>query len=87
MVLFSLETQGYKYRLKAVYAHFPINVAVNNHTDVEIRNFLGEKIVRKIKMLPGVKCGIVAGAKDEIEVYVCSRSRGFRPLLFSWFVW
>lgn len=63
--------QGYKYKLKAVYAHFPINVNVNNHVDVEIRNFLGEKIVRKIKMLDGVKCGVVAGAKDEIEVYVC----------------
>jgi large subunit ribosomal protein L9e len=42
---------------------------VNNDVDVEIRNFLGEKIVRKIKMLPGVKCGVVQGAKDEIEVF------------------
>ena len=60
--------QGYRYRLKSVYAHFPINVNVNGN-DVEIRNFLGEKIVRKIGMLEGVTCNVVQGAKDEIEVF------------------
>lgn len=63
--------QGYRYRLKSVYAHFPINVNVNGN-DVEIRNFLGEKIVRKIGMLEGVTCNVVQGAKDEIEVFVCA---------------
>lgn len=38
-------TKGFRYKLKAVYAHFPINVIVNDGgKTVEIRNFLGEKV-------------------------------------------
>lgn len=38
-----------------VYAHFPINVNIeNNGTIIELRNFLGEKIVRRTVALPGV---------------------------------
>merc|ERR1712102_189918 len=34
-------TLGFLYKMRAVYAHFPINIAVsNNDTHVEIRNFL-----------------------------------------------
>merc|ERR1712080_364604 len=37
-------TKGYKYKMRSVYAHFPINVAISEaNTMVEIRNFLGEK--------------------------------------------
>jgi large subunit ribosomal protein L9e len=42
--------------MRLVYAHFPINVAaVANGTELEIRNFLGEKMLRKVPMLEGVK--------------------------------
>ena len=51
--------------MRAVYAHFPINIAVsNNDTHVEIRNFLGEKFTRHVDMLPGVTFK-PSGSKDE----------------------
>merc|ERR1712038_2041584 len=44
-------TKGYKYKMRAVYAHFPINCAISeNGTLVEVRNFLGEKYIRKVRM-------------------------------------
>ena len=58
--------QGYKYKMKAVYAHFPINISITeNGTLVEVRNFLGEKFIRRVRMRPGVTCAN-SGVKDEI---------------------
>jgi len=52
--------------MKAVYAHFPINITVSeNNTLVEVRNFLGEKYVRQVRMRPGVTC-TNSTVKDEI---------------------
>ncbi|KAF2661079.1 60S ribosomal protein L9-A [Lophiostoma macrostomum CBS 122681] len=64
-------TKGYKYKMRYVYAHFPINVNVekNSETDqfeVEIRNFIGEKIVRRIVVRPGVDVEISKAQKDEL---------------------
>ncbi|KAL2154048.1 hypothetical protein VTH82DRAFT_2724 [Thermothelomyces myriococcoides] len=66
-------TKGYKYKLRYVYAHFPINVNIekNNETgnwEVEIRNFIGEKIVRKVTMRPGVEVEISKAQKDELII-------------------
>jgi hypothetical protein len=53
--------------MRLVYAHFPINcTTVNNNTELEIRNFLGEKIVRKVAMLPGVTVERSEKIKDEL---------------------
>lgn len=42
-------TKGYQYKMRAVYAHFPINcVTTENDTVIEIRNFLGEKYIRRL---------------------------------------
>merc|ERR1712008_279743 len=50
-------TKGYKYKMRAVYAHFPINCAISEGgTLVEVRNFLGEKFVRRVRLHDGVKC-------------------------------
>lgn len=46
--------QGYEYKMRLVYAHFPININIDNDGSlVEIRNFLGEKRVRAVNMYPG----------------------------------
>jgi large subunit ribosomal protein L6 len=47
-------TKGYEYRLKTVYAHFPINVSVEGQR-VVIKNFAGEKTPRYSDILPGTK--------------------------------
>lgn len=60
-------TKGFKYKMRFVYAHFPINVAITNKdTRVEIRNFLGEKVVRIVDALEGVTVSRSADVKDEI---------------------
>lgn len=60
-------TRGFQYKMRLVYAHFPINVAIEeNGKRVEIRNFLGEKRVRIIRMLEGVNCVRSDAQKDEL---------------------
>merc|ERR1719498_101694 len=54
--LFDGVTKGFRYKMRAVYAHFPVNINIDkNGSVVEIRNFLGEKRTRVCKMLEGVK--------------------------------
>jgi len=60
-------TKGYEYKMRLVYAHFPINcTTTNGNTELEIRNFLGEKVVRKVKMLGGVTIERSEKVKDEL---------------------
>merc|ERR1712027_115829 len=60
-------TKGYKYKMRAVYAHFPIICAISGGgTLVEVRNFLGEKYTRKVRMHDGVKCENSKDQKDEL---------------------
>ncbi|KAL6710057.1 60S ribosomal protein L9B [Coniothyrium glycines] len=66
-------TKGYKYKMRYVYAHFPINVNIekNKETDqfeVEIRNFVGEKLVRRVTMRPGVNVEASKNQKDELQL-------------------
>jgi large subunit ribosomal protein L9e len=66
--------------MRSVYAHFPINTVVTESgQSVEIRNFLGEKFVRRVKMQPGVKVSSSTKQKDELilegnDVELVSRS-------------
>ena len=54
--------------MKAVYAHFPINInVVEDGKKVEVRNYLGEKYIRVVHMRDGVICR-PSGNKDEIIV-------------------
>merc|ERR1719310_2139020 len=56
-------TQGYQYSVRFVYNHFPINVAVDGQV-ISIRNFLGEKIVRRVVVPDDTKIDADNGKKD-----------------------
>ncbi|MEM5777224.1 MAG: 50S ribosomal protein L6 [Candidatus Aenigmatarchaeota archaeon] len=49
--------EGYTYKLKVVYTHFPISVKVEGD-EVVISNFLGEKTLRRAKILGDTKVQI-----------------------------
>lgn len=60
-------TKGYLYKMRTVYAHFPINVTTSESNSlVEIRNFLGEKFLRRVRMAEGVTCTNSTAQKDEL---------------------
>ncbi|SCW01915.1 LAFE_0E10066g1_1 [Lachancea fermentati] len=62
-------TKGFKYKMRYVYAHFPINVNViekEGQKFVEIRNFLGDKKVREVPVREGVEIEFSTTQKDEI---------------------
>ncbi|KAK3168815.1 60S ribosomal protein L9B [Lepraria neglecta] len=66
-------TKGFKYKMRYVYAHFPINVNLEKNSEtglweLEIRNFIGEKIVRRVTMLPGVDVEASKNMKDELQL-------------------
>ena len=73
-------TKGYRYKMRFVYAHFPINASITNgNKAIEIRNFLGEKKVRKVDMLDGVTIFRSEKVKDELvldgnDIELVSRS-------------
>eukprot|EP01057_Protomagalhaensia_wolfi_P003389 Protomagalhaensia_wolfi_Nauph_80__3388@NODE_3445_length_798_cov_2140_129117_g2706_i0_p1_GENE_NODE_3445_length_798_cov_2140_129117_g2706_i0NODE_3445_length_798_cov_2140_129117_g2706_i0_p1_ORF_typecomplete_len150_score30_03Ribosomal_L6/PF00347_23/9_1e07Ribosomal_L6/PF00347_23/0_0013_NODE_3445_length_798_cov_2140_129117_g2706_i0250699 len=59
-------TRKFQYKMRLVYNHFPININLaSGGTIVELRNFLGEKRTRIIKLLPGVLCA-KGQLKDEL---------------------
>ena len=66
-------TKGFKYKMRFVYAHFPINGTVvgkpgqGDHA-LEIRNFLGEKRNRIVDAQEGVTIVKSGDVKDQIEV-------------------
>ena len=60
-------TVGFEYKMRFVYAHFPINCTITgNKNKVEIRNFLGEKVVRVVDCYEGVTASRSTDVKDEI---------------------
>ena len=60
--------KGYRLKMRAVYAHFPINLVLSEEgTVVEVRNFLGEKYTRTVRLRNGVKASTTK-VKDEVVV-------------------
>jgi len=50
-------TDGFEYKMKIVYAHFPIKASVKGNVFL-VENFLGEKFARKTKILGSTKVSI-----------------------------
>jgi ribosomal protein L6P/L9E len=71
-ITFSDAASCLQYKMKFVYAHFPINYNVTDgptgkNTILEIRNFIGEKLTRRITMQKGCIVERTAN-KDEIAI-------------------
>jgi len=59
-------TRGYRYKMKIVYAHYPMEIKVDEKNRlVIIKNFLGEKDVRTARIEEGVK---VKATKEDVIV-------------------
>jgi large subunit ribosomal protein L6 len=55
-------TEGYEYRMKVVYSHFPIQLKLQGNK-LEIANFLGEKKARHARIEQGVTAKV---GNDEV---------------------
>jgi len=56
-------TKGYEYKMKIVFAHFPIKASTKGNMFV-IENFLGEKSPRKTKILGATKVNVKGDLVD-----------------------
>ncbi|GCA61944.1 ribosomal protein L6 [Kipferlia bialata] len=60
-------TKGFRYKMRLVYAHFPITANVcDAGARIELRNFYHETKIRSVPMLPGVTISISTTPKDEL---------------------
>ncbi len=89
-------SEGFFYRLKAVHAHFPLQVSVSKDgKNVIISNFLGERKPRVAKLMDGVKVEIkgseilVTGINKEAvgqsaaNIEQTTRIKGYDPRVFQ----
>ncbi|HJX04571.1 MAG TPA: 50S ribosomal protein L6 [Thermoplasmata archaeon] len=87
-------TKGFEYKMKIVYAHFPIKASVKGDTFV-IENFLGEKHPRKARILGAAKVTIkgdiveITGSDVEAlgqtaaNIERATKIKGFDPRVFQ----
>lgn len=87
-------SEGFEYKMKIVYAHFPIKASVKGDTFV-IENFLGEKSPRKTKILGMTKVEVkgdqvtLRGPNVEdvgqtaANIERATKIRGFDPRIFQ----
>lgn len=61
-------TKGFQYKMRLVYAHFPINVHIEDEKHLKINNFLGEKRMRLVSMLEGVTVTRTEASKMKDEL-------------------
>ena len=66
--LFIGVTKGFTYKMKVFYIHFPLTVEVDKDY-VIIKNFAGERGVRKARVMPGVKVEVVKkGSETDVII-------------------
>jgi large subunit ribosomal protein L6 len=87
-------TDGFEYRMKIVYAHFPIKASVKGDVFL-IENFLGEKFPRKARILGSTKVSVkgdqvvLQGPNVEdvgqtaANIERATKIRGFDPRVFQ----
>jgi large subunit ribosomal protein L6 len=87
-------TDGFEYKMKIVYAHFPIKTSIKGNVFV-IENFLGEKFPRKTKILGATKVEVkgdqvlLKGPNVEdvgqtaANIERATKIRGFDPRVFQ----
>jgi len=87
-------TDGFEYKMKIVYAHFPIKASVKGNVFL-IENFLGEKSPRKTKILGSTKVSVkgdqvvLQGPNIEdvgqtaANIERATKIRGFDPRVFQ----
>lgn len=92
--MFTGVTNGYRYYLKIIFTHFPVSVKVVGN-EVQITNLIGEKNIRRAKILEGVKVTvkgediIVEGydlekvAQTAANIELASKIRGFDRRVFA----
>jgi len=65
-------TKGFLFKMKYVYAHFPINLVISKNAKlVEVKNYLGEKKERAVNLIGDTTAKLskdIDGTKDEITV-------------------
>merc|ERR1712072_32396 len=62
-------TKGYKYRMKLVFAHFPVNVQIaNDKKSMDIVNFIGQKVKFHVDCHDG--CTVERDAKSNTEIII-----------------
>lgn len=79
-------TEGFRYKMRLVHAHFPINVAIpKDGTSVTVKNFLGGKQDKFIAMMADTRIRLCTEVKDQLIVdgndlalvsLACSQIRG-----------
>lgn len=87
-------TEGYQYKMKILYSHFPIQVKVEG-TTVTIGNFLGEKRPRRAKIVGSTKVNVGSGevvvtgidreetGQTAANIEQTTRIKGFDPRVFQ----
>jgi len=62
-------TLGFNYKMRLVYAHFPITAkTANGGKSLILRNYLGEHVVKTLHMPEGVTIERSEDVKDELQI-------------------
>ena len=60
-------TQGFRYKLRLAYSHFPITVEEEGDV-LQIRNFMGTRAPRVVRLHDGVSVAKSSDVKDQLEL-------------------